>query len=190
MTSKKIIKSLDKLSKIRRSGLTKLPVIPNTKGTYVAQYCIDKGTYGNNVIVYRVYPNTNSIAIYYLSPEQKNCRNLNSSNHRITIKSTEQLMLLIFFHFGRVNDNTHKAEVFIDNVDKLFHQKKNPFHVLEEIIKQITGRQYKVNTEKGSRHYMYRPDYIKPEDALKAAQTLKSFIEYSTQHGGCLDQKC
>jgi len=188
MKSSEIIKTLDEVSGLVNSGLTKLPVIPNTKGNYVAQYCVDKGLNGNNVIVIRVYPDSTSVGVYYLSPHQENCRNLNSRNFLYKISSKEHLLMWLFKQFNKVNDNEYDVDIFIKNVNKLAIEKRNPWASLEKIVSELTGEDYVINTNSLGNHYGYRTDYISPKDALKAAQTVLRFIEYSTEHGGCLDK--
>jgi len=186
MNSSEIISTLNQVSGLVNSGLTKLPVIPNTKGNYVAQYCVDKGLNGPNVIVIRVYPDSTSVGVYYLSPHQKNCRNLNSSNFLYKISSKEHLLMWLFKQFNKVNDNEHNVDIFIKNVNKLAIEKRNPWASLEKVVSELTGADYVINTK--VQRYGYQTDYISPQDALKAAQTILRFIEHSTEHGGCLDK--
>ena len=200
MKSREIIKVLDGISSITNSGLTKLPVIPNTKGTYVAQYCVDKGLHGGDVTVFRVYPNTNSIGIYFLDPTQENCRNLNSSNYRQSITSNDMLYKKVIGAIAKVypsERNTRYVQTFIKNVKILAKNKANKFRPLEVYMEEILGGTIKITPKElientNDAPYSYRPHYdsfgshlstyVSPKEALECVQKLNNFIENSKEY--------
>jgi hypothetical protein len=187
MDYKKIIATFDQIANMPNSGITKLPVIPNTKGTYKAQYCVNNGLTSGYVKVFRVYendykPQPRLLGVYYLKYDRKDCKNMNSSNHRIRIDSKEQLLMLIIKALGNTTlDNAsskEKINIFINNIKALAKEKENPFHKLEYVIEKITGKKVKIDQSRNKNFMSYysTSSCTSHKEALESVHTLLNYI--------------
>ncbi|MBW3019954.1 hypothetical protein KY334_01550 [Candidatus Woesearchaeota archaeon] len=189
MNEKGIISLLDKVANLKNAQITKLPVIPNTKGTYTAQYCFNTGLLHGHVIVLRVYPidtynKTKLVGVYYFRPNSENLRNLNSRNHRLSFETNEQLLMYLFKTIGTLEPNLAMTKQFIHNVEKLAKDKENPWAVLEDTIYKLSGKkinmQELVEKEENAPRYAYYSRFrnsIIPDEALEYSRKLLNFIE-------------
>jgi len=184
MKSEQIIKTFNEIAGIKGSNLTKLPIIPNTQGTYVAQYCINKGVvHRDEVIVYRVYPNTNRIGVYFLEYNQENCRNLNSRNSRKEMKSPLDIYKMYATDLGKANSSNMCTGTFINNVKELAKRKEKEGTYLEKFISKQLGYNIKINDEKLEERRSWSYHTFVPVTREEAEQALATLTKYIEQGG-------
>ena len=178
----KLIKFLDKLSKMKTSGISKLPKISNTKGSYIKQYVDSSGTHCGEVTVYRI--NKNFVGIYFLDFATENCKNLNSRNRKCWPNDNDEMMFEIFKNRKHLRKDDEQIDIFINNVKKLAIRKENEGSYLEEIISKILGKEIRitVNDEaEAMRRYYSSAEVITKEDAKKALKILMNYINNGKQ---------
>jgi len=127
MNASEIIEFLDQLSDMKDSFISSLPIIPNTKGMYSAQYCINKGLYGSSfphhhgkVVVIRVYKHNDSINIYFFDNQNRRLADYTPSLLGLKIKSKNELIDIINnYYIPYLTNDKSSVNMFIRIVNNL-----------------------------------------------------------------------